>query len=293
LAQFDTTEVLALMKRRGFVPSAASGFSNTEFLLAASEAIESDILPKLVKANTKHLIRTEDISIVALTSQYRVPNRSVNNGVYAIWFIDASGGIRRIEEIDAGDIPNASLTTAAGEPRYYSFEGPFITLYPTPNASTGTLRVKYHIRPNRLIAVASCGLISAVGATTVTVSPSMPTSAVGPYDIIRGIGSFEHMGIDLVGTRSGGTVTIPAGIPTGVAIGDYVCTPQETPIPQLPHGLHLPAACRGVAGIVGAKGKKELAAFLLAEAGRIEAEVLSSLVPRNQTAQQDIANPWW
>lgn len=294
MAQFDASEVFSLMKRRGFVPATASGFTELEFLAAVSEEIESEILPKLVKANSKHLIRTEDQSIVSARSQYRVPDRCANNGVYSVWLVNSSGGLDELDEVDPGDIPKLGISLLSGTPRYYTFEGQFITLYPPPAASTGTLRVKYQIRPNRLVRVADCGLIQTVGASTLTVTTAFPSAASGPYDIIRGKGSFEHLAIDLAGSRSTTTVTcvIPTGVNAPVA-GDYVCNVGETPIPQLPHGLHLPAACRGVAGIIAAKGNKELAAFLVSTAEKQEKNVLDSLVPRNQSHQQDLANPWW
>lgn len=296
MAQFDATEVFALMKRRGFIPSAASGFTEAEFIQTVAEEIETSILPKLVKAGTKHLITTEDQTIVSGKQNYRVPDRCVNNGVYAIWLINAARGLDPLDEVDADEIPHLGISLLPGTPRVYSFEGPNIMLWPPPAAAGQTLRVKYQIRPNRLVTVATCGRITAaaaLGATSLTVNGSVPSSTTGPYDIVRGSGSFEHLGINLTGSRSGTTVTIPGGIPQAVEVGDYVCNVLETPIPQLPHGLHLPAACRGVASILAGRGNRELAAWLLQEAEKHEKDVLESLVPRNQTSQQGFSNGWW
>lgn len=299
MAQFDATEVLALMKRRGFVPSSSSGFTDAEFILAAAEEIESQLLPRLVKMNSKHLLRTQDQTIVAGTSQYRVPDRCVNNGIYSVWIVNASGGIVGLDEVDVGDIPKLGISVAPGQPAYYAFEGPLITLFPPPASAAGTLRVKYQVRPNRLVPVASCGIITGTpvaGASTLTVTTNFPSATAGPYDIIRGRGSFEHLGMDLAGSRSTVTVTLTAGVPSGVGLpvaGDYVCNVGETPVPQLPHGLHLAVACRAVASIIAVKGNRELAKWLIAEASDIEKQVLESLVPRNQSEQQGFTNPWW
>jgi hypothetical protein len=296
MAQFDATEVFALMKRRGFVPSSASGFTEAEFIQSTADEIESVILPKLIKANTKHLIRTEDQTIVAGTSQYRVPDRCANNGIYSIWLVNPSNGLDPLDGIDADEVPKLGLCITAGKPRFYSFEGPYITLWPPPASGYGTLRVKYQIRPNRLVLVNTVGTVTtarAAGSTTIPVASTVPSNATGPWDIIRGRGSFEHLALNLTGTIASTTITVSGGIPLAIEVGDYVCNAYETPIPQLPHGLHLPAACRGVASILGARGNTGLYQTLITEAERREKEVLDSLVPRNQTEQQGFSNPWW
>jgi hypothetical protein len=287
------------MKRRGFVPSSISGFSQQDFLDAVTEEIESYILPKLVKANSKHLLRTEDQSITANQSQYRVPARCANNGIYSVWLVNSSNGFDRLEEIDPGDVPKTGITLNANTPRFYAWEGPFLTLYPTPIATAGTLRIKYQVRPSKLVLVTAVGTITGTpvaGASTVTVGSASPSSTSGPFDIVRGTGAFEHLGIDLAGSRASTTITLTAGVPAVPNLpvaGDYVCNAGESPVPQLPTGLHLPAALRGVASIISSKGNKALAEVLLGEAVAAEKEVLESLVPRNQTNQQDLANPWW
>jgi hypothetical protein len=292
MAQFDATEVLAAMKRRGFVPSAQSAFTDAEFIQSAAEVIESNLYPKMLKANTNHFIRTVDIPVVAGTAAYRVPDRAATNGVESIWMVNANGSILPIEQGDAATIPYIGLTTTPGTPCLYLIEGPNIRLFPTPAGSTGTLRVRYHIRANRLVAVASTGVISAVnqGANQVTVSLA---SKSGLFDFCRGRGLYETMAFDQVGTWATSTVTIPGGLPADVAIGDYVCGANECAIPQLPTGLHLAVALRAVAAIQGARGNRDLAGFLLKEAEVEEGQSLDALAPRNQTETQDFVNPWW
>lgn len=300
MAQFDADDVFAYMQRRGFVPTSsagsASGFTQAEFLLEVAGEIESNLLPMLVRANTKHLLQTQDQSIVSGTSTYRLPERCANNGVYSVWMVaSGSTGYDPLDEIDPGDVPKLGIALT-GKPIYYAFEGANLVLYPTPDAAGQTLRIKYQIRPNRLVLVTNCGRITvaaAAGATSLTVGSSAPSSTSGPFDIVRGTGSFDHIAVSATGTRSSTVVTIPAGIPAAVAVGDYVCNAMEAPFPQLPHGLHLPAAMRGVAAICAAKGNRELAAWLKTEAASMEKLVLESLVPRNQTMQQSLVNSWW
>lgn len=293
MAQFDSTEVVALMKRRGFVPVTQSVFSTNDFLLAAAEAIESFILPELLKANTKHLIQTQTTALVAAQSSYRVPDRCVNNGIYAVWLQNASGGADPVEEIDPGDVPKLGLSGAAGVPLYYAFEGAKIVLYPTPAAADRSLVVKYQIRPSRLVATTSARVV--VAATVPNSLTFTGSDMTGPYDIVRGKGSYEHLALDLTGTAVAGTATLTGQLTAamGIAAGDYLCAVGETPIPQIPIGLHLPAACRGVATLSRARGNKELAEWLVKEAEAIEKQVLESLVPRNQTQQQAFVNTIW
>ena len=293
MAKFDTTEVFALMKRRGFVPTNTGSFTESDFLLAASEEIEAHILPKLIEAKSKHLFQTKTHALVASTATYRIPDRCA--AILAVWLRQSDGRETPLDEEEVERIPflgiNANQT---GTPRFYTIEGQFLTLYPTPVGASGTLVIKYQLRPSRLVKVSEAGLITSVAGYPNSVAYSAGSNLTGAtvFDIIRAKG-FDLIAVDITGAGGGGSVTATAQIPAEAAVNDYVCVAGETPIPNLPMGLHLPAAMRGVGSIIAAKGDFQLAAWLANEAEKKEAAVLNSLVPRNKDEQQDIVNPDW
>jgi hypothetical protein len=57
----------------------------------------------------------------------------------------------------------------SGVPSGFYVRDNVLYLWPTPNAA-GTLRVPYYARPNTLTAASAAGVVTAVGASTLTVS---------------------------------------------------------------------------------------------------------------------------
>jgi hypothetical protein len=76
-----------------------------------------------------------------------------------------------------------------------------------------------------------------VGATTLTTAATVPStwSSSETIDIISGRPNGAPRAIDQAGTSIATTnVTIAAGVPSGTAVGDYVCLDGETVIPPVP-----------------------------------------------------------
>jgi hypothetical protein len=254
---FTTTYLLESLKRRGMLPTTSETLDAEDFLLTADGEMQSYILPLLLSVREEYLVAEKDISIVSGTASYDIPARAVGSKLREVRILSGSDyvALSRIE-------PERVETTAASAyPGGYKIQGNKLVLVPTPNTS-GTLRVTYFQRPNRLVGTTSVGEITAINTGTGVVTCSdIPTTFTTSltYDFIKGTPGFDSLNIDkactAVTTGASGTITFAtANLPSDLAVGDFVCLAQESPIPQIPVELHPLLAQRVTAKCLEALG---------------------------------------
>ncbi len=116
--------------------------------------------------------------------------------------------------------------------------------------------------------------------------------------MVPGTPNFQSLALDQTGTFVGSVFTFDEGIPAGIAVGDYLCTAGETPIPQMPTEIHTVLAQR-VAEKLTENGSPRLPAIQAGlKQARDDATVLLS--PRSDGSIRPIVSrygagsrAWW
>lgn len=222
---------------------------------------------------------TQDYTTNGSTTRFAIPARAIAAGLKMLEGVDAAGN-RWMEYL----FPDERYANGYPANGTFYFEGNELVFYVAP--PTGTLRVSYARRLSALVLTASARAITAIntGTRTVTIAAA-PSTFTGrtTMDLVKGTPHFDTYGMDLACTAigSGGvSVIFTNALPTGLAVGDYVSVPDESPVCQAPLELHGVLALR--LAYVWCKAKKDAAAArelegLLAEAKR---DALKLLEPR-------------
>jgi hypothetical protein len=278
------TELLASLKRRGMIPSAASAMSTGDFLDIANEELQSFLVNTLTSVNEEYFVAKDpvDYSITSGTAAYAIPERAIDASVRSVQISTDGVNWNALPRIEPTRTPDFN---APGSPAAYKIEGNNIVLVPTPNATQGTLRIKYAARPHRLVATTSVAEIASVdtGTKTVTTAGTVP-SAFSPsvtFDILKGGPHFDTQAMDQTATvASGTTITFSSALPSGLQKGDFVALAGEGPIPQIPISLHHVLALKVVATYLFAVGEAGLAQAAEAMCERKRKDAVGRMSPR-------------
>lgn len=288
---FTTTGLLASLKRRGMLPSTTETLSTTDFLAIATEELQTYVLKVLLAVREEYAVATYDLAITSGTSTYVLPSRAVGGKLRNACLLDSNGlvssPLNRLEPERV--IQNSSSGDVAG----YYLQGDDIIFVPTPAASA-TVRLTYFRRPSALIATTGAGVVTSIntGTKVVTASGGYPATflTTATFDLVRAQPPFKVMGQDLAITNATGTtLTFTATLPTGLAVGDYVCLAGESPVPQIPVELHPLLSQRVVYKCLEALGDDK---SVLAEqaADKMRMDLLTFLTPRVEGASRPIVN---
>lgn len=229
----------------------SEGFGVSDFLLLANDVIRATIVPLLKRTREDYLITREDLDVTTAADRYPLPTRAAAETLRAILY-DAGDGqwvpLERTTEDKASE-----FTASEGRPFGYFLQDDEVVFVP---ASDQTVRFLYFARPNRLVDTDEVGQISAINTATgqvtvkgwdadsdapdytTTTAPEAFTSSVA-YDLVKGTPGFRNRATDLSATVASNVLTFdPDELPSGLAVGDFVCLAGETAIPQIPAELH-------------------------------------------------------
>jgi hypothetical protein len=177
-----------------------------------------------------------------------------------------------------------------GQPNSYYIQGNNVVLTTAP--SSGTLRVTYYRRPNRVVATTAVGEITAIAGNTITISaaPSTFTTSV-TYDFVKGKPGFDTLGEDYAASSAGVSMVFSSDVPASLAVGDYVCLSQESPIAQIPVELQPLLSERTTATVLHALGDpKADAAYRVAS--DMEKRILKLISPRTEGSSRVVVNKY-
>lgn len=261
---YTTADILTSVKKRGVIPTSQKTFSDDDFVRFMDEELRLQIVPMLIRLRENYFVDVYDQSVVAGQDTYDLPPRAIGMKVKNVYYVDDQGRPFELARIDIDDIPylQNSSTETVGEPRYFYFKDNYVILLPVPNNSTGTIRQYYYLRRNELIQTTACGQITASASGDLTLN-NVPTSftTAQVYDIVKGTPGFQTLASDLTASAvTTSDITFSVGdVPSAVAVGDYVCLAQQSPIPQIPYDIFpllsqraLVRALRGISDTVGA-----------------------------------------
>lgn len=230
---FTTSDLLDSIKRRSFAPAGQLTYTDAELLAMADEETQTALLPDILAAREEYFVTYTDFAITAEQGAYAIPARSIGLQVRDVHVTDGSIVIPDFPRIE----PEAINTAQSGPPGGFYLKNNSVCLFPTPSATSRTLRLYFPLRPSRLIDAADAAVISAINtATNVVTVSSIPAAWVtgNAFDLIRQDGGQECQSIDLTSTLvSGSDITLPS-LPSTLRVGDYIALADQSPLIQLP-----------------------------------------------------------
>jgi hypothetical protein len=298
-ASYTTTDFLSSVRMRGSIPTTtnANNVNSTANLLAlATEELHLKLVSLIMSVREEFYVANKDYDVTANQASYAIPSRAVGMVLRDVLWIDDSGAVTDMQPVD----PETISTTNTGEPEGYYLEHNNVVLYPTPNATSGTLRLRHFQRPSRLAATSACAQVSAIntGTNTVTVSslPSSMTTGI-TVDFVDADAPYNCHAIDQAITGVSGSDVTFSSLPSGLAVGDWIALAEYSPIPQVPHEFQSVLAQMTVVRALRAIGDRDGAAVAEKELNDPDTGVLACclklITPRVQGTPKKVVSRTW
>lgn len=255
---WTTDDLLAECKLTPFWSDSDGPLTDAELLRLANSELVTTVLPFVLNAS-KGNWRSEnyDDAITADQGGYRMPPRALGGKLYDVVIVDSNGDEASIPMITE----RKSADRYAGWARYrlaFYVKNGKVYLDPTPTATQNTLRMKYPMRPGKLVATSQASTPASAKIVTVGAADSggagfrrltcdtVPTAwgTSDTYDFIRGDGVFETTHVDLtanaVSTGASGYLDFTETDLTTSEFqaGDYINLADESCMIQLPDVSH-------------------------------------------------------
>lgn len=319
MARWDTTQLANTVIRDAKVPAGSSyrDSGNAQILEIATEEQEATVVPALIRVQGNHLLAYEDTTLVAGTSRYLLPERSIRPE--RVVLVNSAGKLIARLPLASGDMVDEVL--AGFMPRgdaigYWALENSYavVALRDSMLQSGYSLRIFYRRQPSTLASIGGAfgGLASSVvdvGLYQVTVQFTSNANATAFYNTLAaGAGGnvdlqtprppFETATVlpdGVVPPGVGTTVRVDiatSSVSTAPVVGDPVFVEGYCAFPQLPVALHAVLAAFTTARVLRESGNKAAAAEALAAAERKLESTLTTITPRGDDAETAVDEVW-
>lgn len=241
--------LLPTLRLLPLMPSVQALFTDDNLLTIMTFEMTSKIIPLIDNQAEEYFIHSDDLPYSTSQTVFDIPSRALAGKLRAVTFVDFNNNEVRIPRLRLEDImSNVNATGLAINPALWGFylKNNQVILYlgSTNGASSSFkyLRLRYVRQPNQLVLSSACGEVTGIAGNVVTVDnvPSTFTTAE-KYDLIQNVPQMFDSLLDdatITAVTSGvnGTITFAAGtVPSTLAVGDWVCLANQSPIPQIPY----------------------------------------------------------
>lgn len=246
------TDLIADVHIRGMIPTATNTDSLTDvkILRILNQEMQSYVVPMLVELGQEYLVAISNVSTVASTAAYAIPNRASGTALRDVQVLDAASSeyrsIQRLPPEQAaliGGTGGSGATTNVGRPTHYFVQMDSVHLVPTPDA-VYSVRLKYFRAPSDLVTTGyttSAGVLGGTpGAQTIAVTLSTALGsdeATVSVDFLRSVMPFTPQ-MDAVTATVETTGNLLDGIATDIddlsGLALYASLAGTSPVPQIP-----------------------------------------------------------
>jgi len=241
---YTTTDLVDSIKRRAVIPTSQQLYPDRDLVKMASEELQSDIVPLMMKMQEEYFVNNYDQAISGTQTEYFMHPRAMGEKLRDAVLLNADGKEVNFPYIGPDTVKRK--WSVGSYPylnnRGWYFEGDKIIITPdTSEITSYQLRQKYYRRPNNLVVVADAGQITLIVGKVLTLSnfPAAWTAST-TFDIIKNTPSFRAWGEDLAVSAvdaTAKTITLVDAVPDNVAVGNWVAEAGFSPIPQLPYDI--------------------------------------------------------
>lgn len=254
-SQFSSDSILAEVRLRAKLPAGDDTWSDANLLTVLNSELQSWGAPFLMAERAEFLETYADNVTVIGQSAYPIPTRAIGGTLRAVQAIDTGNNVWPMIQIDLQDL-SPFTQVSAGTPTAFYVLGDNIVLTAPPTSGQWTLRFYYARRPSQVVLSAAAAQITSIVGTAVTCSGGFPTTfTLGTtMEFIHGGSSFlPYSGTFSMPTPVSTTATF-ASVPTGLAVGDWLCLRDQSPFPQIPADMQPVLQQRLVAVVLRAEG---------------------------------------
>lgn len=276
-------------------PVSQNTFTLADIVALMDNELSMGVVPLLKKTQQNYFVYNADVTITQGTSAYTFPTRAVGNAVRDVVLLDASGNEVALNNLEREYIkvqfPFNFVPSIWSFGMYVSAND--INLYNTLIQSYTAYRLRFitERRPNGLTLSENCGQITAITGNVLTLSnvdSAWTTSTT--FDIINQLPPFQSRGDDQTITAITGSQITLSSVPTGIAIGDWVCPAMLSCIPQIPYDIFPLLTERTVATLAEALDMSQLLASAKAKIQEFEGNASAMTRPRVTGSPKVIIN---
>lgn len=297
MAEWDTLAIQERVLRDARVPRGALYSTLDNLLPLLDQHLRTVITPRLLDAGADYLAATQSYAVTAGQGVYRLPTRSLR--LLEVTLLDASGRptycFSRATSTQVTKFRAYGRVRPSGTPEFWWFEASAVQLYPTPSATDGSrLVLRYARRPSRLVSPEECGTIifkSPDGSLAYTPESSFDSPLA--VDVVKGTPGFESVADNAEVVSSGpGTVTLDVSLLPSIDVGDYLCLPGTSPVPQVPLDYLTALERSVVAQLLRSNGDLDAATAAEADMRATLDSAASDFSPRADEATTVVQQDW-
>lgn len=293
---YTTDGMVSDLRNDYLTPTAQNLFQDSDIIRHLDRAMRSKIIPLVNSVREEYWVNRFNQSVTGAAS-YTIPQRSSGAMLRDVVFVDTQGNIIELTRLSPAQI-KSTFPYGYQLPLYtfgYYIQDDQIFLYPSQatNATGYTLRMTFLRRPNNLTAVSNCGKILTIASNVLTLDNLDTTWTTSTtFDIIQNFPQFNSIsdGATITNINSLTNQITLATVPTGLAVGMYVCPTLTSCIPQIPYetyDLLVAAASARIARSMGDSQGLQLAEKNWEE---ISADFKKLVDPRIQGGSKKIIN---
>ena len=237
-----TNEFIKRVRSNAQIPNNQTSFTDEVLLDFTNDEIDSNAISAMIQATRTFFVANHYVDLKANENRYLIPYRSVGSALRELAYIDNSGNISNLKQIDIANLYayqtyDESQTQNQGHPTLFYLENNDIVIYPSPSTnSRGKLKMSYYLRPSKLVVESNAAQVDEVNGNRVIFS-SKPSTLLNTIDIISKHGNQsklvgENVSIEFDDQLSHFFVDLEDA--SDIEIGDWICNEDESPIIQLP-----------------------------------------------------------
>lgn len=230
-----TTDLITNIRTRGSFPVNDATFTSSSYLSILNDEMLNKIVPLLMRVNQEYFLAYKDHAVTAGKSSYRIPARAVGQTLRNVQFIDSTGNYIDLPKLVEED----KYSETQGRVGYY-LKGNQVLLHPTPTNTSGTLRLAYMRRPQKLVLSSASAKINSIDTinnqVVVDSLPSTITTSTN-IDFVQSDSPYDLLNTDIAVTGVSGTTLSFTTLPDDLAVGDYVNVAGEACVPCIPEDL--------------------------------------------------------
>ena len=234
-----TDDLLKKIKKKSFIPTSQSTFTDEELLEIATEEMNGIIVPTILSTRQDYYVYKDESSILDGTQNqtFNIPHRA--SGMQVREVSATIGGTER-------NMPRFDI-----EDRIYDGSGGSVFGFDITNnqinvkgSSRGVLNLYYYLRPGDLVKSTQSRRVLSVDVALkqIVVANFLSTWTTSTvFDVIKDKPGFDHKAINLsVSSLDSGTGTItfnedlPSATWAAIVAGDWLTEAETSPVPQLP-----------------------------------------------------------
>jgi len=224
---YTTQSFIDAVKRTSHVPPGNNTFTEADFLALGDTEMRTRIAPKIASCRENYWL-TRQTYQPNDQNAYPIPSLA-QGGAFVDVKVNVSGNLISLSRVEVSELYSLNFAT---RPAYsYYLEDNLIKTLSVVNL--GPILVWYYRLASKLVPVSECAQITAISGNDITVD-AVPASFLDQtLDVVSQTPGFNVSIKDETPVTVGDVMTF-AEVPSGVAVGDYVCLSGQSCVVQCP-----------------------------------------------------------